>query len=529
MGSLDPQVLDILGYVGLGFGIFYALIILFSVFKGYRRGVIRQSIRTGTILLSIIASIVAIKVFVGMIDDAFDGNTLEVALNTLLEPAGMSAADLDLGEEMAVVLEMDAMIVRDVALTIIAPILFPIVFTILFIVISFVLYILYAIVMLFIRKLRKKNNTKKTRWLGALVGLVQGIIVAAIFFLPFTNLFDMADETIEVLADVENEDIADAVEMIEELEAPIYNFPMKMSTVLGGKMFANIVATIDLDGESYNTREFLPNVAGLAVDAMGLTEVDFMNLTEDNKTSIKGVVDDLLNEPLFANVIIEVFSMFSDLVEENEDMMDIPPEMQELFDAFFDFLKIDKADENAKDILKANFNTFIDVLFIITDSGIIDAVGGEDEDAIFDALTAKDANGDTIIDRIIATLKSNSYTADILNILAKLSVGIMAEQAGLSDEVTHIYELVEDNFADNLDALNAADSAEDVAPILKNILDVVHLENEEISVEIDDETYQKMAEIVYDEFLEDADDLTEADLADIIFTYYEAMLDEVAA
>ena len=527
MGSIDQATLDILDKVGIGLGVFYALIILFSVFKGWRRGVIRQTVRTVTILISIIASIVIIKMAVAEFDAACEGNTFAAAIDTLLGQYGMDAEALGLGgEDMAFIMEIDAMIIRDVALSIIAPILFPIIFTVLFIVISFALYILYSIVMLFIRKLRKRNNTKKTRRLGALVGLVQGILVASIFFLPFTNIFDTADKTMEALGDIENEELSEVIETIEALEAPLYNTPMKMSYMLGGKMFANIVSTFDVGGERYNTRKFLPTVAGLAVDVIDLTNIEFDNLTGEDVESVKGIIDKLLDDQLFSNVIIEVLSMFGDLVEENKDMMEIPEEMNELFDAFFEVLKVDKDDPNAKSIIKANFHTILDVIYIVTDSGILDAT--TDSDALFDALTAKDANGKTILQRIISTLKNNPKTAHIVDILAKLSISLMADQSGFGEEVTEIYEKIEGNFIDNLDEINSAESAADLTPVLKEIFNEALADNPDFDIDLDDDIYEQMAEFVYNDILvANGGELSADDFSSIVFTYYDAMLQEI--
>ena len=138
---LNSGTPDIIGYVSIGITVFFALLILFSVFKGYRRGVIRQSIRTGTIIISAVIAIVLLKSFVGQITDACEGNTVAEAIEALRGGAildSLEAETLDMLE----VLEAEKIV--NIILVPMASIVFPIAFTVLFIIISAVLYIIYV-------------------------------------------------------------------------------------------------------------------------------------------------------------------------------------------------------------------------------------------------------------------------------------------------------------------------------------------------------------------------------------------------
>ncbi len=501
--ELSQEILDILGYVGLGLGVFYFLLILFSVFKGWRRGVIRQSIRTGTIILSVIASIVAIKVFVGNFADACDG----VTFGALLENYGLAETIGDLG----LLGDVNATVVKDVALTVIAPTLFPIVFTVLFMVISFVLYIIYAIVMIFVKRLRKRNNTKKTRLFGALVGLVQGIFVAAIFFLPFTNIFDIADNAVDNLREIDDDATTEIVEIYDEVVDPVYSFPLKVSNALGGKMFANIVATVDIDGESYNTRKPIVLLAEVYGDVMKLGDVDIENLTDDDQEAIRNLEEKIMGDRFFATLISNLFRQVGELVENGTIDLEVDEQLTEVFDAFLVMFT-----DSTPESIKRDMETLLDVLFLMTDEGVISAISNQDDDKLFDALTKFNVvNGEeiTVFRQILKILEANPHTQPIVTVLMKLSLTIMADHLEFGEELDAIYEEIQRDIVE----INDVDKSDSEA---------VHGKLDEIlgrhEINLDDETVDDMSDYIVDNYADK--EITEADINDIIASYYEAGL-----
>ena len=107
--------------------VFFILMLLFGAFKGFRRGLIRQSIRTGTIVLTVIICFIILAGFVSSVDDAFIGNTLggvleEYGGGDLLE----AIEDESAREALA---NADATTVRNLLLVVLTSLFFPFIFT----------------------------------------------------------------------------------------------------------------------------------------------------------------------------------------------------------------------------------------------------------------------------------------------------------------------------------------------------------------------------------------------------------------
>lgn len=504
---LNSGTPDIIGYVSIGITVFFALLILFSVFKGYRRGVIRQSIRTGTIIISAVVAIVLLKSFVGQITDACEGNTVAEAIEALRGGVildSLEAETLDMLE----VLEAEKII--NIILVPMASIVFPIAFTVLFIIISTVLYIIYGIVCIFVRGLRKKNNTGKTRLFGAIVGLVQGFIVATIFFLPVANVLDIADGAVESIRSEESEESTELLDVYDEYVSPLYSFPLKTSMTLGGRLLADTVATIEIEGESYNTRTPILTFAEVYNDISKLEGAEFDKLTKSQQQTLRDVEKKLFEDPFFkssvAGLLSEMGKIMEDELEGEEDA-----QTAELYDAFLSIFK-----NSTADTVEDDFDTLLDVLFFMINEGVTEAMSSDDSDAITDALTktvVHNGKSATVIKHIIDMLDENPHTKPIVTTLTKLSLTVMAEHLEFGVELDGIYEEI----TTDVEALNDCDTEADVKDTINGIF-------AEHDINLDDEILDGMTDYVYSEYTANGKEITESDVNDIIFSYYDAIV-----
>ena len=500
------SVADILGYVSIAFSVFFALLVLFSTFKGYRRGVVRQSIRTVTVIVSIIIAIAVIKAYVGIITDACNGNTIAGAIEELGAGALLDSFD---PETLDVLKTLQADKVINLVLVPLASLFFPLVFTLLFIVKSAVLYIIYAIICLCVKSLKKKNNTKKTRLLGALVGLVQGFLVATIFFLPINNILDITDTAVNSIKETDSAEASELTEFYDEYVASIYNFPMRTSMTLGGRFLANTVSTVDIDGEPYNTRQPILTIAEVYSDISRLSDASIDRLSKEDQAIIRDVQKKLFEDRFFASSTANLLSSFGDLTDNGLLDFEVEEDLSEFFEAFIGVFKSSTADTVSDD-----FDTILDVMFFMINENVMDAISSGDEDDVINAMTEKvDYNGKsaTALKHIIDIVDSNAHTRPIVTVLTKYSLTLMAEHLSFGEQLDDIYVYIKEDIG----RLNDCDSKSD---IIKE-LDSIFAEN---NINIDDDILVGMTDYVFDEYTSKNKTITEDDMNDIVFSYYDA-------
>lgn len=497
---------DIIGYVSIGFSVFFALLVLFSTFKGYRRGILRQSIRTATIVISMIAAIIIIRASVGMLTDACQGNTISEAIEQLGAGALLDTMD---GETVEILESLSADKVLNLVLVPVASIAFPIAFTLLFIVISAVLYVIYGIVCIFVKGLSKKRNSGKTRLFGALLGLVQGFVVATVCFLPVNNILDIADTAVTSIRQADTEESSELTELYDEYVSPLYNFPMRTSMTLGGRLIADTVSTIEIDGESYNTRQPILTIAEVYSDASRLKDADFVSLSKKDQKIIRDIEETLFKDKFFTSSVAGLLSSFGDLADDGLIALEIEGNAKEFFDAFLYMFK-----SSTVDTVEDDFDTVLDVMFFMINEGVMDAIAnGTDEDIIDIMTKSVDYNGKnaTTLAHISAILDENPHTHPIVTALTKFSLTVMSDFLNFGEQLDEVYETIKDD----IDTLNHSTNRSEI----KTTLDDIFAEH---NINIEDEVLAEMTNFIYDEYTSQGKTITEDDMSDIIFSYYDA-------
>lgn len=497
---------DVIKYVSIGLTVVWALIILFSVFKGFRRGVIRQSIRTATVIFSAVLAIILIRGFSANLIAACDGNTVAEAIGSM--NGGESVLTMLDAETLSTFESLDAQSILNLVVIPTAAIAFPIAFTVLFILISAAFYIIYGIVCIFVKPLSKKNNTGMTRLFGALVGLVQGALVAAIFFLPVNNLLDLADSAAEPAREGGEESAL--VEIYDGYVEPVYNLPMRASMALGGRFLANTVATVELDGESYNARTPFLLIADILNDASKLEGADIdQPFTKNDQEIIRGIGKKLFDDKFFTASIAGLLSQISGLAENGIIDLEIDGSNGELYASFLEFFK-----SSNESTVERDFDTVLDVSFFMINEGAMDAISEGDDDAIAKAMTKTvEYNGKnmTVMRHIIAMLDENPHTKPIVTALTKLSLTVMSEHLGFGDALDEVHE----ELKADVDALNACETRSEI----KDTIDGIFANH---NIHIDDDILVGMTEYVFDEYTSNGKDITEDDMNNIVFSYYDA-------
>ena len=141
-----------------------------------------------------------------------------------------------------------------------------------------------------------------------------------------------------------------------------------------------------------------------------------------------------------------------------------------------------------------------------------------------DILTRKDENGETVVNKVIAILKSNERTKPIVVTLTKISVSSMANKLGTGEDTAAIYENVKSGVNETL-KIKKTDyqSTEEYTAAVSASLDQTLTDN---GIELEADIVDSMAQYVTDNY-SDVESVTDEELNDIILSYYDAYVDYI--
>ena len=526
---------NVASYVCIVITIFFALSVLGETFNGFRRTASRQIIH---IIFTCAALLIAFFITKGTLTEMhnfFSGTTIEDILLSIEQ----ASPELEISAEIRNALaNADAHLVELILTMPYATIIAPFVFMILYFIINLIAKIVFWI----ISKIIPKASTLAGTFLGMALGLAEGVIVTAVILLPFAafsdvfgGVADRLDTAIEMPAPEVSEDGEIAAgdeemtfaEVYEEYIKPIGHNPiLDITRSLGGDAIIEAFAVVDLGDGKIDMRDELCATIDVIISASAMGEVDWAQLTEENKAAITSIVESVQDSEYLSEIVSGVLVLMADITEAlpEEDTEGAENESNELTDALMDdFLTIFKT--STKDNIALDLETFKNMYFILSDDGIILAFN-EDSDTLLDALTAKDESNETSIDRIVSTIRKNPRTAPIITTLTKLSISVMASELGLGENVEAMYDDIKDGINDIL-AINYEDYAND-DEYTAAIADSLNSTLKEQGIELDTEVVTQMADYVGTEF-KYHEEFTEDDINDILLSYYDAVINSIPA
>ena len=163
--------------------------------------------------------------------------------------------------------------------------------------------------------------------------------------------------------------------------------------------------------------------------------------------------------------------------------------------------------------------TLLDVYFILAEGEVIENLGDEEQTKA--AFIRKDSDGKTVISKAISSLRTNSRTAPLTAAITELSIAIMSAELELDDDASVIYANVKDGVGSlhNIDK-DSMSQTEYKTAVTESLDDTLR----ESGIDLPDEMVEDMADFYISEF-SDAESLTEENIDDVIFSYYDAYIE----
>ena len=505
---------QIYGYVAIGIWVVVGIFVLIGALKGRSRGIGRQTVRTLTVAGSLVLSVFLTKLLYRMLMTWLDGKSTEEII-AKIEGFGIKITE---GEFGGLIKYFDTQTAGYVLAIPLAIVILPIVFVIIFGIINLLSLIVHAILSGILGFSKRRNNWF-TRLLGAILGAAQGAAVAIICFVPWVGLLTSATEAVDMM-NTEEPDAQATVSITESYDEYLKPLAESMPITLMDKCGAGILydnlSTVVVYDEEYKMVDEVTTVAvKLYASCSRLSDMDWQSLTEDDKKEISAMLETVDESSYLSITVSRILSAAAEAYDDGAYKFTAEGHANDLLADTVGIFRGMNEDE-----LIPTLTVVKDVYFTLSDEQVITKLSSGNADELSDIFTSKDENGKTVVTKVTDTLASNPRTEPLVGTLSRISVTVMAESFG--GEVTaETYEKVTEGIKDvvSIDKNEYATEEEYVGAISEK-LDNTLLEN---GITVDKEIVDGMAQHVADNY-SDKNDLTDAEINDIILSYYDAYI-----
>jgi hypothetical protein len=314
---------------------------------------------------------------------------------------------------------------------------------------------------------------------------------------------------------------------------------------LGGNDMLEDLATVEINGEKRDLREQLTVVIELGYDISKLSGADFLNLTPENKATILAIIDDCDESLIISKLTCGVVNGMASAIEDGAILIQIDEPYHSILMEAVSILGSEKTNETT---LGENLTTFVNVYFLLSDEGVLAVFDKTEdgattnEDALTEALTKKDEDGNTVLNKVINELDKNENTRTLIPLVGKLAVAALYDTLGIPEGAEEAYEAVKDGISDvlALDTTNMseAEAKASVTETLTETLDGIGIEVSADGAEgtISSEAVEVMADYVLEnqqaikDKLEqeniDPENISDADILNVLLSYYTEFLEK---
>ncbi len=507
-------------YLSLGILIFVAFAIIVGILYGLKRGVGKATFRLLTVLISLAGAIVITKAASGAFLSSFDGMTVGEAIrgfwadfDTALDPQAVNILNNLDGETAQHLLAMPVYLLVT-----------PVMFVILFYVIKLVTYIVYFIFSLIFGFFKKKKSFL-SRIGGALIGAVQGVIIAIVVLVPICGILGIATAAKPaVTAETIPEETRENIEHVySEVIEPVTTSPaMTFISNLGASGIYSTLTDAKLGSHGYNLRKEAVLFVSLVGDVMALgPEFDWKDPVPYQST-IDEIVDDI-GDNRYVSVLVS--GTFRTMAYSAEDGLIELPEEEPYKSVMSDILQIFKTSDESN--LKGDLVTLADVYQLLGKYDVLTAIESGDTQQMTEALTKKVPGSDsTVVSLINSELKKNERTKPLTVSLTKISVALLCEQVGISGDTAAMYEDVKSSINQVLTIDKSSYDSDEA--YVEDLTQNLTQELESYDITLDEEVVKHVAEYI-NENNEQLSEITDDDINEIVFDYYDKYADYIAS
>ncbi len=500
---------------------------LFGAYKGARRGISRQVIRSVTVIASAILSIYLVKLLSGAATVWLSNRSGEEILSLL------QSMKLPLEGFEGIITNLDGDTLCRLMSIPLALVVMPVSFVLCFLIVKLIMLIPHALFSGIFGFTHRKNNAI-TRLLGCALGTVQGIAIAALIIAPVAGAigeFSAVIEEMQAEAPEDQATITFTKFYDENLQPAAEDKVVRIVAKCGGRDLYRKLATVKIDDTEYDMVATIKEPAEkIAVSINHLWGWDWKKPTPENEAAIKDMINAICESEYSTHLVANLCAYVSHVYEDSSFTEGIEQPLADVVEAAFQTISmIDEAS------LQDDISALTEAYFVLARENVIYAVEFGNTEEITDALTRTylDENGEetTVVKSVISTLNNNAHTAPLVTTLAKISVSTMAQQMGMGEDMHEMYENVRGGLFETLSISKENKTEEEYKAEVTTSLDTILKDN---GIELDTEIVGGMADYIYENYdelnmveLEEGSQLSEQKMNDIIFSYFDAYKDYI--
>ena len=354
---------------------------------------------------------------------------------------------------------------------------------------------------------------------GIALGAVEGITVALTLCLPISGLLGLADDSVNLMRENDNEMFSYVVTTYDESFASLNDhFAIVAADNLGADEMMDEITTVNIHGSEIHLRDEFVNVVSVIVEFSSIGKVNFVELSEENKASITSAVNALEN----SNYLMMLASgIVSDIGRALEDGV-VPVAVPAPYDVVL-YPSISMLATSNVNNFKADIDTVLEIYYLLSDCGALKAFGSQgQEEELTNALITVDAEGKTVINKIIEIIEKNEHMSSLIKAITDMSLVMLTNQLGIDADIVEIYEDLKTGVNEVL-AVNPDDYAtnEEYVEARNEKLDEVFTNN---GIELEPDMINGIGDFI-DENFSDLEQISDDDINDIILSYYDVYVD----
>ena len=496
--------------------IFAAVIFITAVgaLVGFWRGFMRQTVRAVTIIISAIMSFAVMPLIYKAVIKSLSEMPLSDMKELLLKLGANSSEWVE---------SLDVHATRLMLSIPLSLVIMPIVFVVLFIVINKLMLIIHKIACA-LCGFKTRRNTVATRLLGLLLGGVQGLVVAGLILMPVIGASGVARSTVEIMNTERPDDsfTKTATDVYGAYAKSVCESPITVAYgMLGIESLYESIATVEVDGIEYNMTKLLPDSALISSDVTKLSGCDPKSLTPDEKAIITSIIEKVEKSPLLTDILASAVRSGS----YSYKIGSFPVKAGEPFDTLINSA-LEIFHTSSPENIISDLKTMSEIYFTLSDSGILTSFY-DGSDSVLSIMTATAGDGETTANKVTSIIKSNERMTPLLTLIAKMSVTVMSNGAGVSEDSFEIYEDVKASLNKDVLTINREDFETD-GEYIEEVSLALDTALQDSGIELDSEILDSMAEYIAENFSE-AEELTDEMACDIFLSYYDAYLEYVGS
>lgn len=361
---------------------------------------------------------------------------------------------------------------------------------------------------------------------GGVVGLIQGVLIAAVIIVPIGGMFNVAKEAREPLigkSEEPNAYIQMAYDMVidDVADNPVFGTISKF----GGSIAYEKMISVTINGEKKDMGDecvsAIKVISNLFPFISSYSDFNWKHPTATERDAIEGTVEAIGDNELLATLISDIIRAAAVSVNSGEIAIPVSGAAKPLLDDVMIMLST-----CTKDTIEGDLDVIVDVYFILCDRSLFDAFTSHDPEALRHVLVDKDAEGNTAIDSLVNRLNQYDRTTPLVTALTKLSFTMMGDALGFDSDTTEIYENVKEGMKDVLNH-NKSDfeTEEKYKEAVYEDLDKALTEND---LNLDEETKKVMVDYIADNYGDHEGEITDKEINDALLSYYKAYADSLA-